>query len=395
MADKFFEFYSPVKIIAGDGALEHLAFELLARGVSRPLIVTDAGVRAVGLVEPPTGALESGGVTVAAVFDAVPVDSSTATVAAVAACYRANECDCIIAIGGGSVIDSAKTANILATEGGDDVRAHAGAYTLKRRLAPLFVIPTTSGTGSEVTSVAVVRDEKIGTKLPFVSQFLMPDVAVLDARMTLALPAGLTAATAMDAMTHSIEAFTCLAKNPLSDAYATAAISKISQNLLRAVTTPKDQHARLELAVAATMAGVAFSNSMVGLVHSLGHSVGALAHLPHGLCMNVLLPYVLEFNLPVRAELIGDLLRPLAGDDVFAATPREQRAAAAISRIRTLRDHLHRDAGLPRTLQETGKVRRDQLSQIAAMALDDGSLLLNPRTVNHAEALSVLERAWG
>jgi alcohol dehydrogenase len=265
---------------------------------------------------------------------------------------------------------------------------------LKRRLKPFVVIPTTSGTGSEVTNVAVIKDADTGVKLPFVSQYLLPDAAVLDPRMTLGLPPLLTAATAMDAMTHAVESFICLGKNPLSDAYATAAIGRIAANLVPLLETPKDPTRRLELALAATMAGIAFSSSMVGLVHALGHSVGALAHVHHGVCMSVLLPYVLEYNLPARRDTIGELLLPLAGADVYTRTPATARPEAAIGRLRALRDELHTRAKLPRTLSETGKVTREQLPAIARMSLDDGALIMNPAEVTYDDALGVLQRAF-
>jgi alcohol dehydrogenase len=394
MNTPFFEFFCPVKIVAGLAALEHLPFELAARGVSRPLLITDRGVRGAGLLEPLQAALRSGGVDGSLVFDDVPQDSSTGVVSSIARMYRRETSDAILALGGGSVIDTAKAVNILVSEGGDELQRYAGTNVLKRRLRPLFVLPTTSGTGSEVTNVCVIKDSVNGLKLPFISQYLLPDVAVLDPRMTLALPPFFTAATGMDAMTHAIEAFTCIGKNPLSDAYARAAIEKIATNLVAVLEQPSDRERRLELALAATMAGIAFSNSMVGLVHALGHTVGALTHVPHGVCMNVFLPHALEYNLPARERIIGELLLPLAGDDVFASTEPAQRAGAAITQLRSLRDALWERARLPRTLSETGKVQRSQLPEIARLSLDDGALIMNPVDVTYADALQVLERAF-
>ncbi len=292
------------------------------------------------------------------------------------------------------MIDTAKAANILVSEGGDDLYAYSGAHNLKRPLKPLFVVPTTAGTGSETTMAAVISDTDKGVKVPFTSYFLLPNVAVLDPRMTLTLPPHITAMTAMDAMTHAVEAFTCLAANPVSDAYATAAIRKISENLLKVMDDPGDADGRLELAQASTMAGIAFSNSMVGLVHALGHSLGAVCHLPHGLCMSLFLPYVLEYNQDVNGERIGELLLPLAGADVYAATPRSERAKKAIATLRRLRDELYNRCKLPRTLQETGKVQEAQLAQIADLALNDGCIIFNPKEADRDEALSVLRRAW-
>jgi alcohol dehydrogenase len=394
MSAPFFEFFCPVKIVAGALALEHMAFELTARGASRPLIVSDRGVRAAGLVDVVQGALSTASIPADLVFDDVPQDSSTTAVVAIARAYRQHGCDALIAVGGGSVIDTAKAVNILVSEGGDDLHAYSGTHTLVRKLRPLFVLPTTSGTGSEVTSVCVVKDAERGVKLPFISQYLLPDVAVLDPRMTLGLPPYFTAATAMDAMTHAIESFICIGKNPVSDAYATAAIQKIANNVLEVLAEPTHKERRLELAIAATMAGIAFSNSMVGLVHALGHSVGAIAHVPHGVCMSVLLPFVLEYNLKTCGQQIGELLIPLSGAETYAKVPAHERPRAAIAKLRVLRDGLHARAKLPRTLSETGAVRRGQLPEIARMALDDGALIMNPVDVRYADALSVLERAF-
>lgn len=394
MAKPYYEFFCPVKVIAGHAALEHIPFELTSMGASRPMIITDKGVRANGLLAPVEAAFASTDVTLAHIFDDVPPDSSLETVRSVAQAYRDHNCDAIIAIGGGSVIDTAKTANILVTEGGDDLLKYSGAHNLPKPLKPFFVVPTTSGTGSEVTMVAVISDNTTHQKMPFASKFLMPSAAILDPRMTQTLPPHLTAMTAMDAMTHAIEAYTCLAANPISDAYATAAIKKISENLFKVLEHPKDAQGRLELAQASTMAGIAFSNAMVGIVHSLGHALGAVSHLPHGLCMNLFLPYVLEFNKDVNGSKIADLLLPLAGADIYAQTPAHARADKAIAVINTMRDHIYELTKLPRTLRETGKVREDQFDEIADKALNDGSIIFNPKETSLHDLKSILEKAW-
>ncbi len=394
MSKPYYEFFCPVKVIAGHKALEHIPFELSTLSAKNPLVITDKGVRNVGLLAHIEGVFAAADAQLNAIFDDVPPDSSLNTVRACAAAYREAGCDAIIAVGGGSVIDTAKAVNILVSEGGDDLTVYSGAHNLKRPLKPLFVVPTTAGTGSEVTSVAVISDTEKGVKVPFTSYFLLPNAAVLDPRMTLTLPAHITAMTAMDAMTHAVEAFTCLAANPMSDAYATGAIRKISENLLTVMDNPQDADGRLELAQASTMAGIAFSNSMVGMVHSLGHSIGAVCHLPHGLCMSLLLPYVLEYNQDVNGERIGELLLPLAGAEVYAMTPPSQRATRAIQTIRQLRDELYARCKLPRTLLETGKVAETQLAQIADLAINDGSIIFNPKESDRAELLAVLKKAW-
>ena len=394
MAKPYYEFFCPVKVIAGHAALEHIPFELSTLGATRPLIITDKGVRSNNLLAPIEAAFESTDAVIGCIFDDVPPDSSLETVRKAAQLYRDNNCDAIIAVGGGSVIDTSKATNILVSEGGDDLLKYSGAHNLPKPLKPFFVIPTTSGTGSEVTMVAVVSDNQKNVKMPFASYYLMPHAAILDPRMTQTLPPHLTAMTAMDAMTHAVEAYTCLAANPISDAYATAAVKKISASLFNVLDNPNDANGRLELAQASTMAGIAFSNSMVGLVHSLGHSLGAVAHLPHGLCMNLFLPYVLEYNKEVNSDKLADLLLPLAGPDIYSQTPAHARADKAISTILTMRDRIYALTKLPRTLRETGKVSEAQFDEIAEKALNDGSIIYNPKEATLQDLKTILEKAW-
>ncbi|CAM9159970.1 iron-containing alcohol dehydrogenase [Acinetobacter pseudolwoffii] len=394
MAKPYYEFFCPVKVIAGHAALEHIPFELATLGAKRPLIITDKGVRANNLLAPIEAAFEMADAAIVAIFDDVPPDSSLGTVRSAAKLYRENHCDAIIAVGGGSVIDTSKATNILVSEGGDDLLKYSGAHNLPKPLKPFFVIPTTSGTGSEVTMVAVVSDTEKNVKMPFASYYLMPHAAILDPRMTQTLPPHLTAMTAMDALTHAVEAYTCMAANPISDAYATAAVKKISSHLFNVLDNPNDTQGRLELAQASTMAGIAFSNSMVGIVHSLGHSLGAVVHLPHGLCMNLFLPYVLEYNKEVNGDKIADLLLPLAGADIYAQTPAHLRADKTIATILTMRDRIYSLTKLPRTLRETGKISEAQLDEVAEKALNDGSIIYNPKEATLEDLKSILKKAW-
>ncbi|MCF9034614.1 iron-containing alcohol dehydrogenase [Acinetobacter nectaris] len=394
MTKPYYEFFCPVKIIAGHAALENIPFELHTLGSKKPMIITDEGVRKNNLISPIEDIFTAANGQIGHIFDNVPADSSLETVQAAADAYRAHNCDSILAIGGGSVIDTAKATNILVSEGGHDLLKYAGAHNLPKPLKPLFVIPTTSGTGSEATMVAVVADKKNNVKLAFASNYLMPNAAILDPRMTLTLPRHITAMTAMDALTHAIEAYTCMAANPLSDAYATAAIKKVKTHLFTVLKTPKDEQARLELAQASTMAGIAFSNSMVGLVHALGHALGAVAHLPHGLCMNLFLPYVLDYNLSHNSEKLAELLLPLAGSQIYAATPQEHRAEHTISIILAMRDQLFDMVQLPRTLRETHKVSHEQFDEIAEKALNDGSIIYNPKEATLEDLKNILEKAW-
>ncbi|MGN5118508.1 iron-containing alcohol dehydrogenase [Aeromonas sp. 55A] len=391
---RYYDFFCPVKLLAGEQALEQLASELASLGARRPLLLTDKGVNATGLATLLANVLAEGELPVAAIWDEIPADSSTAVVERIAKRYRELDCDSLVALGGGSVIDTAKAVNILTSMGGDHLLDYSGTGCLTRPLKPLAVVPTTAGTGSEVTLVAVIKDETSGRKVPFTSPFLLPQLAVLDPRMTQGLPLNITAATAMDAMTHAIEAFIGTAKNPVSDALALMAVEKIASALPQIIHDPQNKQLRLQLAEGSTLAGMAFSNSMVGLVHALGHSLGARCHLPHGLCMNLFLPTVLDYNRPEVDNELARLLLPLVGAERFAATPAHQRAEATITAIRTLRDTLWQAVKLPRTMSEAGVSDRSLLTEIRDLAVNDGALLFNRKDADREQLLTLLERAW-
>ncbi|MGM0418934.1 MAG: iron-containing alcohol dehydrogenase, partial [Thermodesulfobacteriota bacterium] len=234
MLPSYYEFYNPVKIISGNKALENIAYELGLLNAKRPLVITDKGVEKAGLMDVFMDSFKSSDIEIGPVFSDVPPDSSNATVNKIAKIYNEYNCDSLIAVGGGSPIDTAKGVNILVTENSEDLSEFEGADRLTHPLRPFVVIPTTAGTGSETTLVAVIYNEEKQVKMEFTSGYLLPDLAVLDPRMTQTMPAKITAATGMDAMTHAVEAYTCLQKNPVSDAYAFSAIKLIKSNLLKA-----------------------------------------------------------------------------------------------------------------------------------------------------------------
>lgn len=397
----YYEFFCPVKTIAGHRALETIPGLLQGLNSQRPMIITDKGVAAAGLVGIVHQAIGSD-VRIGAIEDGVPPDSELKIVNRLAGVYREKGCDAILAVGGGSVMDTAKGVNILVSEKAADLNRFMGAGKLKRPLKPLLAVPTTAGTGSEVTLVAVIADHDRNLKMFFTSNFLLPDAAILDSRMTLTLPPAITAATAMDALTHAIEAYTCLAKNPLSDSHALLAIELIAQHLLTVIRTPEDADGRLALAVGANLAGVAFSNSMVGMVHALGHSVGAVCGVPHGNCMAVLLPYGLEYNMHKNGHLTAHLLLPLAGDRIYAQTPAHLRAQQVVSVIRQLNQRLHQetDGRHARFFKEmTGPdgnawVPAEQLQAIAVKALGDGAISYNPEELDLDDLVMVMSHAW-
>jgi alcohol dehydrogenase len=397
----FYDFCCRVKTISGNKALEQIPAMLADMGARKPMIITDKGVVAVGLINVVRKAMGPK-MKIGAIYDNVPVDSDYKIVNDAAAVYRKKGCDSIITIGGGSAMDTAKGVNIVASLGGDNLLDYEGAGAIKRKLNPLVAIPTTSGTGSEMTLVAVIADHDRHVKMTFVSYFLLPDIAVLDPRMTKTLPAFLTASTGMDALTHAVEGYYCMEKNPVSDSHSLWAIKLISENLLNVVKNPGDLKGRLALANASAMAGISFSNSMVGIVHNLGHSTGAICHVPHGTCMSIYLPYGLEYNMHRSADVIGELLFPMAGPEVYAATPKKQRAEKVVELIRKMNQDLHDATGgkHPRFLKEifdrngAQVVPQSVLPVIAKATMMDGTRLYNPEEVLEYDSLMVLEHAY-
>ncbi len=397
----FYDFCCRVRTLSGIDALEKIPSQLARLDARCPLIISDQGVAAAGLIKVVTDAMGDK-VPVGDVIDTVPVDSDYKLVDDIVQIYRKKKCDAIIAIGGGSVIDTAKGVNIVASLGGDTLLNYEGLGTVKRKLNPLVVIPTTAGTGSEMTLVAVIADPDRQIKMLFPSYFLLPDLAVIDPRMTRTLPDFLTAATAMDALSHSCEAYFCMEKNPISDSLALRAIGLISKYLLKVVKNPGDMEGRLALANASTMAGAAFSNSMVGMVHNLGHIAGAMCHVPHGVAMSIFLPYGLEYNLHRSADIIGEILFALAGPETYAQTPKKERPEKVIELIRWLIEDLYTATNgrharyLNEVIDRDGKqlVPRSMLSAMAEATMLDGARLTNPEEVLPADALLVLEHAW-
>ncbi len=390
----YFEFQNAVKLLCGELALERIPNELQHLNAKRPLVLSDAVLAKIGTMAQVTSAMEAEGVAPAATFTDIPVDSSLAVVNQIAAFYREQGCDSIVAIGGGSVIDTAKGVRLVLSQDTDDIFSISGLENVTNgKHIPFVVVPTTAGTGSECTGVAVIKNDENGVKMEFLSPFVEPDVAVLDPRMTEGLPPKATASTGMDALCHAVEACTCLQANPLSTAYGTAAIKLIAENLEIATVNGKNREARFNMALASTMAGIAFSNSMVGAVHAIGHALGGVCHVPHAVAMTILLPHVMRYNLSHSAGEYAALLPWLVGMDAAMATPAEQRAEAAIEAIVSLGRKLNTACGLPLTLSEAG-VSKDAFAKVAEFAVNDGALIVNPRAATEAQVIEILNAAF-
>lgn len=274
MMPEYFEFYNPVKIMCGEAALENIPYELTRLGAHKIFVLISRSMLNDGILE------RIGGLGKALIETDIPKDSSFAVVKKLAQKALSAECDGVLAVGGGSVLDTAKVVRALISQRKTNPRELLGNEWVQKssqiiERIPFIMVPTTSGTGSECTSVAVVQDEQTHIKHEVISDQFLPDAAVLDPRCTEKLPPRLTASCGMDALCHAIEAYTGLQKNPLSDAYAVSAVKLIGKNLIAAVREPQSEEYRMSMACASTMAGASFSNSMVGLCHAIAHAMGA------------------------------------------------------------------------------------------------------------------------
>lgn len=393
MNSEYFEYQNRGKLLSGKNAIDHIAYELNNMMCKKPLIITDKMLVKFGHVNILLKALKEGDIDNPFIYDDVPADSSVEVCNAIASIYRENECDCLIALGGGSVLDTSKGVNLTLSSGADNLLDIMGLGIIQRKTVPSIMIPTTSGTGSEATLVAVIADKLQNVKMEFISYNLVPDVAILDPRMTLTLPPKLTAATGFDALVHAIEAYTCKQKNPISDVFAIRAIKFICDNLIRGVVDGKDEDARLALANASYMAGTAFSNSMVGIVHAIGHALGGVCHIPHGYAMSILLPYCMEYNYDAVGNLYGELLQYFVGIEETAVTPRNERGKRCIEEIREMLKKLNEVGGLPIRLREVN-VSKDDFEKIVENAINDGAAIVNYRNVSKEAVFAILNQAY-
>ncbi|MCT4543721.1 MAG: iron-containing alcohol dehydrogenase [Vallitalea sp.] len=393
MSPEYFEYQNRAKLLSGKNAIDHISYELDNMMCKKPLIITDKMLVKFGHVNILLKALEEGGIEKPFIYDNVPPDSSVKVCNEIADLFRKHSCDCLIALGGGSVLDTSKGVNLTISSGTDNLLEIMGLGVIKNKMVPSVMIPTTSGTGSEATLVAVIADKVKDVKMEFISYNLIPDVAILDPRMTLTLPPRLTAATGFDALVHAIEAYTCKQKNPISDIFAIRAINSISENLVNVVIDGKNEDARMILANASYIAGTAFSNSMVGIVHAIGHSLGAVCHVAHGDAMSILLPYCMEYNYEMVGNLYGELLQYFIGLEKTAMIPYEDRGTKFIEEIKKMLNKLNEVSGLPIKLRDVN-VSKNDFGNIVEKAINDGAAVVNYRSVSREAVMSILNNAY-
>ncbi len=388
---EWFEFQVPGKVICSEHCVDSIGAELDKVGGTRALLVTDEGVQKVGIDAAVREGMDSGGAEIVATFDQVPPNSELKVVQACYDAAKAAGADSIISVGGGSVIDTAKGCAILMAEGGELLDHESAVFTPSAPMPPHVAVPTTAGTGSEATFIAVIADHQQMIKLIFQGPALAPTVAMLDPVMTRTLPPHLTASTGMDAFSHCVEALHTEMNEPICDGLAFYGIRLINRNILAAFSDGSDLDARKYMLIAAYLGGVAFTNTFVGIIHAMAHSLGGKFGVPHGMAIAILLPYGMEFNLryvdegvPAKYRLVAEALElDVASDDDETA------ARKAIDRIRKLGGEL----GLPSKLSEVG-VPEDGIEAVTEDSMVDGCMFNNPGEPEFEEVEELFRQAY-
>lgn len=372
----------PTRIVHGPGAISRLGELVRELGITKPFLVTDAGVVSAGLAD---RALEH--IDGAFVFDGVRANPDVELIAEASAAYREHDCDGLVALGGGSSMDTAKSVGVEAVHGGSILDYEYGKTPITHRIPPLVAVPTTAGTGSEVTLWAVIADHERGIKFNVGGTPLIgAHVALVDPDLTLGLPPAITAATGMDALSHGIECFTCDYHQPFNDAVALYAIELAARWLRAAVSDGSNLEARTNMAHAATFGGLAYGTESAGAAHAMSQSAGGVHDCPHGALTARVLGPVCEFNAPAAPELYARVAQAF-GVNVHGLSPMEA-AEVGIEELYRLTE----DVGIP-TMEELG-FSEEEIPMLARIAFEDPQTVGNPREVTVSDYEEIYRNAF-
>ena len=387
----FFSWANRPRIMYGPGIRSELGFEMAQLGGTRAVIITDKGVVNAGVAQMVADAMKKSGLELAGIFDHIVQDARIDLINEGAAFYRDKGADCMVVVGGGSVMDSAKAINILIGDGADDfmpLAEQAALWDGAKPLPPHIVFPTTAGTASEVTTAIVVLDVVARVKLQVTHPY-NADIAMLDPELTVKLPPKITAFTGMDALTHAIEGVTSSGAEPIADACGLHAIRLIFKYLPLAVHEPDNIIARGNMLIASTLAGLCFGNVMTGAVHATAHALGAHYGIPHGMGNAIMLPVVMTSNVeaaPERYTMVADAM----GIAVHGMSPAE----ASMAAVQAVKD-LKKDIGLTETLRDFNVPNdSNELQQTVELAASDSQISYNPRYLEDSDILELLLKAY-
>ncbi|MHB1159142.1 MAG: iron-containing alcohol dehydrogenase [Chloroflexota bacterium] len=374
----------PTRLIFGPGCSRQAGEQLRRLGGSKTLIVTDRGVEGAGIL---AGLLE--GLTAAgmpyALYTGVEPNPSIRCVEEAVALYKSDGCDCLLGVGGGSSMDTAKAAGAVMANPRLDIRDMEGTGRVPNPIPPMVAIPTTCGTGSEVTVAAVITDTERHYKIPILSPYLTPKVALIDGSLLTRLPGPVVAATGMDALCHAVESYTNLNTNPISDALDIKAISLIAEWIRPAVANA-NLEAMSHMVLASTMAGMGFSNTRLTIVHSMSQPVGGHYGVPHGVANAILLPLVMEFNLIGNPHRFADVASALGVDTLRMTTMEAARAS-----VQAVRE-LSREIGIPESFKPFG-VKEESIPALVEDSLKSGNIPVNPVRVTREVLAEILRKS--
>ena len=376
-----FEFRSPTQIVHGPGCRAQLAGFL---DEQKPLVVTDKGLVKVGVVDKVFDVLTRAGID-SVLFDGALPNPPARCVHAGARLYKKAQCTAIIAVGGGSPMDVAKMIGVIIGHG-RRIESYLGTNKVPGAIPPLYCLATTYGTGSEVTPFAVLTNPKTQNKDPVISWHIAPLVGILDPELCAALPISVGGPTGMDALTHAIESYTNLLANPITEGLALQAIGLIGANLRLACANDYEIRATENMLIASSLAGMAFSQTRLGNVHAMSHPAGAQYGIHHGLANAILLPYVMEFNLPTRIKKFAQIAQAL-GADTNSMEMREA-AQTAVDAVW----ELNNDLRIPTKLSAYG-VKRAGIKRMSAAAMTSGNVTVNPRKTDQTDIEAIFSEA--
>lgn len=372
-------------VIFGVGVLSEVGQAVKREGGMHAFMVSDPGVIEAGWAGEALDHLAAVGVA-AHLWSGVTPNPKDREVEAGCRAYLDGQCDVLVAVGGGTCIDAAKAIAVMAVHGGR-ITDYAGVGKVPGPLPPTVMVPTTAGSGSDVSQFCVVTDTAQRLKATIGGRVLVPDISVTDPRTLTTVAPDITAYTALDALSHAVESYVSKAANFLSDTQALAAIRGVVAHLLPALDNPCDLRAREGLARASLQAGLAFTNALLGATHAISHQIGGLTDLPHGLLNAIMLPHVMEFNAPVAGDGLRDVAEAMGVRT--SGMSQAEAASAAAEEVRSLCGKV----GLPASLHELG-VDRAQFGRIARNALGDAYIVTNPRPVREEDASAICHAAW-
>lgn len=372
------------EVIFGNHSLKQVGESCVRLGAQHVLIVSDSGVMNAGWLNLVIESCQEAGLSYVCYHDISTnpkdIEAERGTVV-----YRENQCDAIIGVGGGSVIDIAKAIAILATNGGR-IADYEGVDRIDIPLPPLVMAGTTAGSGAEVSQFSVIVDLERKKKMTIISKSLVPDIAIIDPMTLSTKNSHLTASTGLDVLTHAIEAYVSIAATPMTDVYAKNAITLVAENLRPSTATQLNSQAKSNMAMASLHAGLAFSNAILGAVHAISHAIGGRYPMMHGDLNAVLLPHVMEFNLlanPVRFMEIAELL----GENVTGLSAMEA-GRKGIENVK----QLSFDIGAPQRLSDMG-FEEHMINEISQIALKDACMITNPRDITAQDVEKILQKA--